>query len=308
MKRKTSPDGFLIRYLLGELAEEEQVQLEEQFFADEEIYQQLLAVEDELKYEYAQGGLTPQRRQSFEKRFLATDADRQKVALAGAILARANEIHADRAAFHPRPAPWWQSLANLLTLPSPGLRLAFNCAALLVLAGGVWFGYQTVHLRSQLAGLEAERASIEQKARQLAAAGQAQQEQLNQRLAQERDRLGQLEKELATRQPSSNVLSFILIPGLVRDVDGPKRLVVPADSGLAHFQLQPRSKMDSKSYRVELQTLDGDQLWSQNVPQPACDIPARLLPPGDYVIVLKGTTPAGEAEDAGEFYFTVVRR
>src|SRR5215471_12869718 len=83
MKKKNDHDALVTRYLLGDLAEEEQVRIEEQFFADEEAYQQLLAVENELKYEYAQGGLTPAQRSAFERRFLRSEEDRQKVAIAG---------------------------------------------------------------------------------------------------------------------------------------------------------------------------------------------------------------------------------
>ena len=77
----------MVRYLLGEATEEEQLRLEKQFLADDESYQQLLALEDELRYEYARGGLPARQREQFENRFLATAEDRQKVALAQQILA-----------------------------------------------------------------------------------------------------------------------------------------------------------------------------------------------------------------------------
>jgi hypothetical protein len=311
MKKKPSHDEVLVRYLLGEVTEEEQIRLEERFFTDEESYQELVALEDELKYEYAQGGLTRQQRQSFEKRFLVTNADREKVALAGAVLQQANQVRAEAEAALARPteaASWWRSLASLLTLSSPGMRLAFNCAGILVLAGFAWFTYQTARLRSQVADLRALQKSEERNARQQLADGNVRQEKLSRRLAQDQEHLRELEKQLANRQPFPGSLGFILSPGLVRDAEGPKRLVVPADAGPVHFQLDVKNKTRFNSYRVELQTLDGDQIWSQKVPQPEFEISARLLPAGDYVIALKGTTPGGETEDAGEFYFVVVRR
>src|SRR5690348_10746896 len=86
MKRETDQDTLMSRYLLGELPEEEQIRMEERFFSDDELYQQLLALEDELKYEYAQGGLSAEQRRAFEKRFLQTAEDRRKVAVAGRVL------------------------------------------------------------------------------------------------------------------------------------------------------------------------------------------------------------------------------
>jgi hypothetical protein len=313
MTKKSGEDELLIRYLLGQATEEEQLRLEQQFFTDEDRYQQLLALEDELKYEYAQGGLTPQQRKSFEKRFLVTEADRQKVALAKAVLAKANEVRAETAAAS-TPAraeriPWWRSFANFLTLPSPGMRLAFNSAGLLVLAGGLWFMFQNAQLRNQVGQLQAERNSAELTAQQQIAANRTQQEQLDQALAQERARRGELEKKLAERQTPSTLLSFLLAPGLSRgDDDGPKRLVIPSDAGTVRLQLDVKSKTPFKNYEARLQDLDGNQIWSQKVSGAIVEIPARLLPRGDYVIALKGITPQGEPVEAGEFYFSTIRK
>src|SRR5690242_12933501 len=96
MKRQTDQDVLWTRYLLGELRGEEQNRIEEQFFTDEDSYHQLLALEDELKYEYAQRGLTPQQRKAFEERFLHFPQDRRKMAVAGEILNKAFEVRAER--------------------------------------------------------------------------------------------------------------------------------------------------------------------------------------------------------------------
>jgi len=91
MKRTTDETALMTRYLLGDVSEEEQVQLEEQFFADDESYQQLVALEDELRYDYAQGTLNPRQRGLFEKRFLTAPAEQKKVELAKAVLLKTRE-------------------------------------------------------------------------------------------------------------------------------------------------------------------------------------------------------------------------
>jgi hypothetical protein len=292
-------DEVLTRYLLGEASEEEQLRLEEEFFKDDEAYQQLLALEDELKYEYAQGGLTRQQRKSFEKRFLRTPEDRDKVALAEAVLAKAYEVKRQR-----QPS-WLQSFAGLFAVRSPMMQFGFAAAAMLLVVGGSWSVFQMVRLQNRVGELEAER-KIE---RQQTDAQRGQQEQLRNELASAQNRNTQLEQELAKRQPStSNFLSFVLVPGLTRDAEGPKRLVVPADTSEARFQFDVKGKGPYKSYRAELQTVEGDQIWSQDVPRPSVAIPARLLRAGDYEVVLKGITAEGETQTAGEYYFVVVRR
>src|SRR5215471_11709147 len=129
MKRETDQDMLMSRYLLGELPEEEQVRMEERFFTDDELYQQLLALEDELKYEYAQGGLSAEQRRAFERRFLQTAAERRKVAVAGSVLdkcyAASAQQTADRTPVREAQPPWWRSLADLLLPRAAAVRFSF---------------------------------------------------------------------------------------------------------------------------------------------------------------------------------------
>ena len=286
------------RYLLGELPEEEQLRMEERFFTDEELYQQLLALEDELKYEYARGGLSSEQRKSFEKRFLQTAADRQKVAVAGSVLEKCYAASAQQTAvaapLREAQPSWWRSLANLLLPQAPVVRLSLAAAGAVLLVIVSWSVYQTNQLRDRLQRLEAQRRSEQQSEQR--------------ELAQERNRRLELERQNAHPQSSTAFLSFILVPGLVRDSDGQKPLVIPADSGTVRIQLDLKKKANYKTYRAEVQTLDGKRIWAQDVPTPTLELPARILPADDYVITLKGITAQKDMEDAGEYYFTVIRK
>ena len=104
------------------------------------------------------------------------------------------------------------------------------------------------------------------------------------------------------------IFGFLLLPGLVRDANGIKRLTLPAGVAEVALQFDVKAKGDFTSYRAELQDLDGTTLWSGKVPQPSVSIPARILRPGDYVVMLKGVSASGQASDAGDFYFRVVQR
>ncbi len=287
---------MMIRYLLGEATEEEQQQLEEQFFTDDDGFQQLLALEDELRYEFAQGGLTPQQRKSFEKRFMTTPEGREKVALAKAVLTKTQEAHPIRTPSR------WRAFVQSLVPQGLGMRtsLAGAALALVVMAGGTWLMVETAQLRNQVGQLQASRQTANQDA-------QRQIEAQRNQLAQDRTRISELEQQLSKRQ--TPFLTFILAPGLTRDAgDSMKRLVVPSNAGEVQLQLDVRSKGTFQSYRAELQNLDGNVLWSQNVTQPAVSIPAQFLAPGDYVLDLKGQGANGQLADAGEFYFQVVRK
>src|ERR1035441_6404894 len=91
MIRPSDETPLMTRYLLGEATEQEQSRLEEQFFTDDPCHQQLLALEDELRYDYAQGGLTPHQRKLFEARYLADQAGKERAALAKAVMEKPYE-------------------------------------------------------------------------------------------------------------------------------------------------------------------------------------------------------------------------
>jgi anti-sigma factor RsiW len=71
-------------YLLGELPEDDLARLEELLFSDDAYYEQLMMVEDELRYDYAQGLLDPDRRERFEKRLGASTGNRKTLEFAAA--------------------------------------------------------------------------------------------------------------------------------------------------------------------------------------------------------------------------------
>src|SRR5687768_13132328 len=68
-------DSRLTRYLLGELPEEEQTRLEEEYFNSPDALEKLAAAEDELIDDYVDGRLEGDRRKRFEQR-LATSPER----------------------------------------------------------------------------------------------------------------------------------------------------------------------------------------------------------------------------------------
>src|SRR5437879_4463865 len=62
-------DKQITEYLLGRLSEEDQRQFEQHYFADDELYDRLCIIEEELIDNYVTGSLTPELRALCEKRF-----------------------------------------------------------------------------------------------------------------------------------------------------------------------------------------------------------------------------------------------
>ena len=300
-------EKLIRQYLLGDLTGQDQLAFEERYFADEDSYQLVLALEDELRYDYAQGVLPAAERKRFEQRFLNGPGGPERVRLAKAVL---NETFA-RAGREPVLQPsnaetksWWGSL---WAIP----RLAFvPSAAAVAIIGSSYCLFELYRLRSQVGELDSQLDSQRRTAITASTQQSEERRKLSQELEQERRRRVEVEKELGQRQPTrSPYLAFFLAPGLSRDVAGSRRLVLAPGVESVRFELELKQGRFA-GYRVELQNLDGDLLWSEN-PRPAgkrlqLEIPARILRAGDYMVEVKGTTPAGATEPAGDYYFTFV--
>jgi hypothetical protein len=324
---KTDNENLMTQYLLGDLSDDEKLRLEEEFFSDDNAFAQLQALEDELRYDYARGGLSSEQRRQFEQRFLSLPGASQRVALAQAVLetvAQANLPKApERIVVAEKKPSFFQSLVAFFGLPSAGLQIGLAAASLLLLLGGAWMFYQTIRLRAQVEQLEIARAGQEQQRLQLeqqAAEQRSRGEQLNAQLEAERRQRTKLEQELARQkaeaaranEPSISApamfLSFLLLPGTTRDIDSTKQLTIPANVPQVRLQLRLRRPGAYPSYQAVLQTLDGTELWRRNMSTPTVTLPTKLVPPGDYILVLKGKAAAGQWEEVDEYHFNTARR
>ena len=132
----------IIQYLLGELAQEEQRQVEERLLTDDEYYEELLIAEDELIDQYLNGQLSEYEKERFGRHFLATSERQQKLRFARSLMRYiSTSVSAEERDISKsnRPLPWLQSFFN------PYLVLAVSVLIILGLGLGIWrvFFYQS---------------------------------------------------------------------------------------------------------------------------------------------------------------------
>ena len=96
MRHDPSAEALIVRYLLGDLPEEEQVDIEELAFRDQRFMQTIQAVESDLIDEYVRGGLSACERRQFEGRFFASLGQSRKVEFAKALAIVMLECEGDR--------------------------------------------------------------------------------------------------------------------------------------------------------------------------------------------------------------------
>src|SRR5262247_2711834 len=84
--------ALLNRYLLGDLPEEQQVEIEERAFQDPAYAELIQSVEIDLIDEYVRGGLSDRERRQFEARFFESAERRRKVEFAKSLAAVRPEV------------------------------------------------------------------------------------------------------------------------------------------------------------------------------------------------------------------------
>ena len=93
MKAAPPDPGLLIRYLLGELPEEECIKLEQACLENDQAFEELEAVEAELTDDYVRGLLDGRRRKEFEERLLIAPGGAENVDLSRRITGRTRGRH-----------------------------------------------------------------------------------------------------------------------------------------------------------------------------------------------------------------------
>jgi hypothetical protein len=312
------------RYLLGELSEPEQSALEEKYFADPAVFNQILKTESELVDGYVRDHLSKETRAQFEQSYMVHPARRERVNFAVALATRLDQIEVAGPVSDssPLPASWWQRLLASLGGQRPGLRLSVALATVMIILGGV--SVFMVIRRNQ------------REAAQARAAYQAEQQRRERELSQQAANEGNRAREPVAKQgavepspsqipePTPDLLSeprsvvLALTVGGVRGGGNERTptLIISPDTTQARLLLNLKEN-DYPSYNAALQSVAGAEIFSQKGVKPAraktgasfvFTVPAGKLASGDYVLTLRGVNRDGEVDELSKSLFRVVKR
>jgi hypothetical protein len=317
------PEQIATRYLLGELAEPEQTALEEKYFADPQLFDQLVKAETELVDDYARGRLSPQLRQRFEQAYLAHPQRRERLRFAEALVSKLDQIDASEAAGKQsiRAPSWSVRFASLFQGLLQGEQRALAFSMMLVLLfltlGSLWLFFKGRRVGQELAQTQALQAAQEQRERQL-------QQQLANERTRNQELTAELEKARAAAPPTGAAppessapafVSLLLFASGVRGAETgvPPTLIVPR--GTQQVRLQLKLKDNSyQRYQLELRAIGGKEIFSRQSVKPhatktgasfVLSLPAAKFSSGDYMLTLKGVTQDGAVEDVSKSLFRV---
>ena len=288
----------LVRYILGELPEEERENLEARYFVSDEAWAELQAAETDLIDSYLRNELSQQQRERFEKYFLASPRRQHRLEFARLQISAASQSGQEPAASAPAKP--------VVARPRFMLQFGFATAIVALMIAVVIITIQNLRLRDQLSAMSSQQTTLQQ---QLA--------ELRQQLAnlKESHDWGQGSVELLSQdQPT---ISLLLVPGALRG-SGSASPVLPVSSVPSNVLLLLELKEDSfASYDVALRTVEGKQiqrldgLKSTQVsgigPAVAVKLSSKQFRRGDYIATLSGRNKQGKAEVIDSFTFTVVR-
>ncbi|HZH31539.1 MAG TPA: hypothetical protein VEY11_12320 [Pyrinomonadaceae bacterium] len=267
MNRQTATPEIIRSYLLGELDPDARRHLEETLMVNEEYYQEVLIAEDELIDRYLSGALDENERERFLRHFLITPGRRQKLEFA-----RTFHTYVTNHAPQPSTAGSGRreqpARAARLFPFSRGHNSALRSAFALALL-----------LLLVLGGSWAFWKSLQQPA--------------------------------PSSEARRNVLAVSLSPVLTRSAGEIRAIVIKPGVNTVRLELEPAIS-GRGSYRARLLTDEGAEVYNANALAPGGDgsivieLPAELLPAGDYRLKLEGGE-GGATEGAGSYSFRVAR-
>lgn len=335
MSRQTENEDDIRRYLLGELSDDEQEQIESRLLADDDFYQQVLVAEDELTYEFVCDELTEQEKKSFHRHVLPVPERREDIKFARVLrkYVRENTPRVIKTATARKErTSWLEPFAALFRRPIVGFTLA--TLLLLAIALAAWTVIQNRRLRDQIAQSEAQQrlppAPAPDLQEQLAAERQRTAE-LADELRHEQELRASAEQNLAAAEQqaqkaavsgtppqtsAATIVSFLLIPGVSRDSgDGEvKKISVPRGAREIRLQLDLAASNYGR-YRAALKTVEGQkELLVKGMLRAragaggttvSLNVPAKFLHRGDYQIELSGQTSTAQYEEIDTYYFRV---
>jgi len=299
--RRTTDEILMRRYLLGDLPQEDRTRLEDRYSADTEVFEEVLATENDLIDSYVRGELTEVERQKFEAEYCKSPQRHERVEFARAL------SHVSLSATRPVPiqkvSPWTK-IRRSFAVPE----WAFAAATVAVVTGGSWLMVQNYRLRLGLQQALAVQAELRRG-----------QDTLRQHIAElEGNSREQIHPEVATLEtPKAPEVTFRLTPGLARDLGATqKTLVLPTTASRLQLQLV-LDRDEYKSYEAVLLTaerkevLRGKALGSRSIDGDLVIIwplTAHSIHSGDYIVQLAGEIANGNLEDVESYSLRVLRK
>jgi DNA-binding transcriptional ArsR family regulator len=325
-----------IRYLLGNLSEEDKTRLEEQYFLDDKKFEQFELAEDELIDRYVRSELSPKEKDQFEK-LLESPRFAERVEVARLLAKRTMWLsqkqtviatpESSNVQVKPPPVSWWDRLFG----PTPAIpvfRPAFAMSLILLLLATTAFVFVWVKLGAESEQLAQEQQQRDDLRRQIEEQ-KARYSELEAKLdktQQEKDEQAELTKkyqELLAQEQQRSV-SALIFPIFLTPSGGTrglgssavKEIMLPRGVRRVGFNLNvTHGGEDYRRYNASVRNIDAEKRIAINTNlKPisrggrkyiAINLDATVLRAGSYNIHVDGVTASGQIDNFDDYPFRV---
>ena len=310
-------EDSLVRYLLGQLNEEEQTRIEEKYFDDQEWFEQLQVVESELIDSYVGNQLSEKDREAFESCFLQVTERRQRIEFAKAWKAFVEKKSEDK--FRNEPSSFIPSFLRFIRDKPLGLIPA--AVAVLLLLGCVWLVFENVRLRNRLEQLQANSLEVERREQEQNAQLQREREKnalLSQQVAANENLINKQDATIGTNFTPKMIgtVSFALNSDTERSSGGIQRIRIGRNQNTLELVMRVNNggykKFSAEIKRLEskevLQTAELQPQRQGSMTQLIWSMPTASLKESDYILTLKAADESGAVVDLDRYAFRVVKK
>jgi hypothetical protein len=326
-------DTAEMRYLLGDLSEDEKIRMEEGYFSDDSSFEEIELAEDELIDSYVRNQLSPEEQRQFKVKLLGSLRLRERVNFASALAEKADSYLSPEAkhsiermrsfssALAKPRTRWW--VGFFAQQPAWGMAMAA-----IIIVASVILVFSWLRLQDQSGRLAAERGELQRQRQELekqSGEQRAKTDQLSAELQSARDQHAEDQRLLEESQRASNdstnrrsslstFATLLLMPGLSRGGGDKSQLTIGTQTTAARIQLVLESD-DYPTYTAEIKTADAKVIFRKQNLKPykmrsgshlLLSVPAQLLRPNDYVIHVDGINSAGQIDSVSDYAFRVV--
>ena len=298
-----SDDQQLVRYLLGQLPDEDTERLDEASVVDDDVAVRLRVAEHDLVDSYVAGTLDRVMLAPFEARYLASPRRQQQVRFARGFMRAI-----DRAA-RTRPAASRFKMSSRFAMPS---RFMAAAALMLVVSGALLF--RADQWRNGLHDAQTANRALDRRARALEQA-LTEQRAAHDAVSTEVARLRESAAKTSSAPALTPTVALVLHPQ-TRAVGPVPTVAVPAQMDALAVELRTESN-DAPRYDATLTDVATNQaVWKSGLLRAASRggattvslaIPTRLLGSQHYSVALTAAH-AGESIVVASYSFEVVRR
>jgi hypothetical protein len=337
-------EEMLRHYLLGDFSEVTRRQIDERLFTDNDYFQHLLLVEEELVDDYVGGSLSADEGEKFGRLFLTVPERVENVAFARAIGGHLEERREKDAPAVIRDEPRrlgddprrtrapWKYIQSFLPGTRPAFAWPLLVALVLAVIGASWLLLQISRRAAPSGSLRAEKTlPPEQPSRQMTPPAGEQQSAGTQpsppvpehaptpevrqpEVAQGSKTTDEARPTDSTKRPRRTpVQSVFLATGLVRGEGDATLIRVPGDGSIV-FKLalmgdvRPRYRAVLMKGEREVRSWPAAGAVSNRsgkfVPLAAS---VKNLPEGSYFILLSVAAPDAERQEVGRYYFRLAK-